>query len=160
MSVSVLITNTTSSPLALQELYITLGAAGSSTDSITIERSVSELDSMNALKTLFDAGDVTVIPTQSSDNIDMLSIALEQHSVEAGIDVGSIAVVTTGVVYPAPFPSTVVPVIHLTLDKTDGPAARGTVWALNITDVGFDLVYDVTTADGGNTNDCAWTATY
>lgn len=160
MAVSVLITNTTSSPLALDELYITLGAAGSSTDSHTITRSVAQLDSMNALKTLLNAGDVTVVPTQSSDNIDMLSIPLEQHSVETGIDVNATAVITTGVVYPEPFPSGVVPVIQLTLDKTDGPAARGAVWALNITNVGFDLVYDITTQDGGNTNDCAWSATY
>lgn len=160
MAVSVLITNTTSSPLALPELYVTLGAVGSSTDSITITRSVAELDSMNALKALLDDGDVTVVPTQSSDNIDMLSIALEQHLVETGIDVNAITKVTTGVVYPKPFPTGVVPVVTLTLDKTDGPAARGAVWAEAITNLGFDLVYDVTTADGGNTNDCGWVATY
>jgi len=160
MAVSVLITNTTSAQLELFELYSHLGPAGSATESVTIDRSVAELDSMPALQALLDAGSVTLVPTQASSNVDLLTIPLEQHAVEAGIDVNAITVITTGVVYPQPFPAGVVPVITLTLDRTIGPAARGTVWAADITNLGFDLVYDVTTADSGLTNDCAWVATY
>ena len=160
MSVSVLITNTTALPLALDELYITLGAAGSSTDSTTITRSVAELDSMNALKTRMDAGDVTVVTTQSSDNVDLLSIPLEQHGVELDIDVNAITVISTGVVFPEPYPTGVVPVVMLTVDKTKGPASRSIAYAENITNVGFDIELDVTTADSGLTVDCGWVASY
>ena len=160
MSVSVLITNTTSLPLSLDELYVTLGAAGSTTDSITIERSVAQLDSMNALKSLMDAGDITVVPTQSSDNVDLLSIPLEQHGVEAGITVNATAVVSTAVVFPEPYPTGVKPVLMLTVDKTDGPASRSIPYAENITNLGFDLELDVTTVDSGLTVDCGWVASY
>ena len=62
--------------------------------------------------------------------------------------------------FAEPFPTGVVPVMSLTLDKTDGPAARGAVWVVNVTNLGFDLVYDVTTVDAGLTNDCNWVASY
>jgi hypothetical protein len=160
MAVSVLITNTTAAQLELFELYSHLGPAGSATESITIDRSVAQLDAMPALQGLLDAGDVTIAATQSASNVDLLSVPLEQHGLETGIDVNAIAVVTTGVVYPSPFPTGVVPVVTLTLDKTNGPAARGAAWVINVTNLGFDLVYDVTTADAGLTNDCNWVATY
>lgn len=160
MSVSVTITNLASVATPVTEAYVVLGAAGTASEAITIQRSVAELDSMRGLKTLLDADTVSVSMVQSSSNEDIMSIPIEQHSLEAGIDVNAITVVTTAVVYPKPFPTGVVPVLQLTLDKTDGPAARGAVWVLNVTNLGFDLVYDVTTADGGNTNDCGWSATY
>jgi len=160
MSVAVTITNLAAVATPVTEAYVVLGAAGAANDSITIERSVAELDSMRGLKSLVDAGTVSVDAVQSSDNVDLMSIPLEQHGLEAGIDVNAVAVVTTGVVYPEPFPTGVIPVVTLTLDKTDGPAARGATWVLNVTNLGFDLVYDVTTADAGLTNDCGWKATY
>jgi len=160
MSVAVTITNLAAVATPVTEAYVVLGAAGAANDSITIERSVAELDSMRGLKSLVDAGTVSVDAVQSSDNVDLMSIPLEQHGLEAGIDVNAVAVVTTGVVYPEPFPTGVIPVVTLTLDKTDGPAARGAAWVLNVTNLGFDLVYDVTTADAGLTNDCGWKATY
>ena len=160
MSVSVLITNLSATPVSLDDLYITLGAAGSATEAITIDRSVSQLDSMNSLKSLVDAGTVSAVPTASSDNVDLLSVPMGQHGLEAGIDVNALAVVTTAVVFAEPFPAGVVPVMALVLDKTAGPDARGTVWVLNVTNLGFDLVYDVTTVDAGVTNDCNWVASY
>jgi hypothetical protein len=160
MSVSVLITNLSATPVSLDDMYITLGAAGSATDSATVERSVSELDSMNNLKALVDAGTVSAVPTASSDNVDLLSCPLEQHGLEEAIDVNAITAVTTAVVFAEAFPTGVVPVMALTLDKTNGPAARGAVWVVNVTNLGFDLVYDVTTADAGLTNDCNWVASY
>ena len=160
MSVSVTITNTTSAALPLSELYVVLDASGGVNDAITVERSVSELDSMNGLKALLDAGDVTVEPVQSSTNVDLLSVPLEQHGLEAGIDVNAVAKVVTAVVFADAFPTGVVPVVTVTLDKTSGPAARGAVWVENVTNAGFDLVYDVTTADAGLTNDANWKAVY
>ena len=104
--------------------------------------------------------DVTVEPVQSSTNVDLLSVPLEQHGLEVGIDVNAVAKVVTAVVYAEPFPTGVVPVVTATLDKTNGPAARGEVWVENVTNAGFDLVYDVTTADAGLTNDANWNAVY
>ena len=160
MAVSVLITNTTAAQLELFELYSHLGPAGSATESITIERSVAQLDAMPALQGLLDDGSVTVAATQSASNVDLLSVPLEQHGLEESIDVNAIAVITTAVGYSSPFPAGVVPVVTLTLDKTNGPAARGAAWVVNVTNLGFDLVYDITTADAGLTNDCNWVATY
>lgn len=160
MAVSVLITNTTASPLALPELYLTLGAAGASTDSITITRSVAELDSMASLKALLDDGDVTVVPTQSSGATDLLTLPLEQHGLETGIDVSSVALVVTAVTYPEPYPSGVVPIVTVTLDKTNGVDARGEVWVKAVTNLGFDVVYNVTTLHAASTNDANWVATY
>lgn len=160
MSVAVTITNLAAVATPVTEAYVVLGAAGAANDAITIERSVAELDSMRGLKALVDAGTISVSPVQSASNVDLLSVPLEQHGLETGIDVNAIAVVTTAVVYPEAFPVGVIPVVTLTLDKTAGPAARGAAWVLNVTNAGFDLVYDVTTAAAGLTNDCGWKATY
>jgi len=160
MSVSVVITNLSASPVSLSDLYVTLGATGSATEAVTITRSVSELDSMNALKELVSAGTVSVVPTQSGSNVDLLSVPLEQHGVEAALDVGSIALLTATITFAEPFPAGVVPVVTLCVDKTDGPDARGEVWVQDITNAGFDYYYDVTTADAGATNDLNWKATY
>jgi len=160
MSVSVVITNLTASAVKINELYVSLGAAGSSTASVTVERSVAQLDSMSELKSLLDAGTVSVSATQSASNEDILSIALEQHGVVAGVSVNAVAVVTATVTFAKPFPAGVVPVVTLTIDKTDGPAARGTAWVQAVTNAGFDYYYDVTTADAGLTNDLNWVATY
>jgi hypothetical protein len=160
MSVSVVITNLTASPVALTELYATLGAAGSSTASLTIDRSVAQLDSMNALKALLDAGTVSVTPTQSSNNEDILSIPLEQHGVQAGLSVNAVTQVTQAVVYPKPFPAGVVPVVTCTVNKTAAPAARATVYVENVTNLGFDIKLDVTTLAAGLTVSVNWQASY
>lgn len=160
MSVTVTITNLAATPTPISEAYVVLDAAGGANESVSIQRSVGELDAMRALKTLVDAGTVSVSPVQSSDNVDLMSIPLEQHGVEAGIDVNAVAVVSTGVVFPTPFPAGVVPVVMLTVDKTDGPASRSTPYAENITNLGFDLELDVTTNDVGLTVDCGWVASY
>ena len=160
MAVSVVITNLSASPVTINEMYTTLGAAGSDTESITVDRSVAQLDSMPELKALVDAGTVSAVPTQSSDNVDLLSIPLEQHGQVTGLDVNATAVLTATVTFDEPFPSGVVPIVTLTLDKSNGGAARGTIWVQAVTNTGFDYYYDVTTADSGNTNDLNWVATY
>ena len=86
MSVSVTITNLAAVATPVTEAYTVLGATGAANDAITIERSVAELDSMRGLKALVDAGTVSVDAVQSSDNVDLLSVPLEQHGVVAGVE--------------------------------------------------------------------------
>jgi hypothetical protein len=160
MSVSVVITNLTASPVSISELYATLGASGSSTASLTISRSVAQLDSMNELKALLDAGTVSVTPTQSSNNEDILSIPLEQHGVQAGLSVDVATEVTQAVVFPKPFPAGVTPVITLTVNKTAAPASRSTVYVDSPTNLGFNIKLDVTTLAAGLTVSVNWQASY
>ena len=160
MSVSVTITNLAAVATPVTDAYVVLGAAGAANDSVTIDRSVSQLDSMNALKALVDAGTVSVSPVQSSSNVDLMSVPLEQHGVEAGLDVNAVALLTATITFAEPFPTGVVPVVTAMLDKTDGPASRAEVWAQDVTNTGFDYYVDVTTADTGLTVDLMWKATY
>jgi len=160
MSVTVTITNLAATPTPISEAYVVLDAAGGANDSIDIQRSVAELDSMRALKTLVDAGTVSVSPVQSSDNVDLMSIPLEQHGQVAALDVNAVALLTATVTFAEPFPTGVTPVVTLCLDKSNGAAARGEIWVQAVTNAGFDYYYDVTTNDAGNTNDLNWKATY
>ena len=160
MSVAVTVTNLASSQTSIPELYVVLDAAGGANESITVQRSVAELDSMRGLKELVDAGTVSVSPVQSASNVDLMSIPLEQHGVATGVDVSAATQVTTPVVFDQPFPTGVVPVITICADKTNGTNARGTAYAENITNAGFDLQYDVTTLEAASTHDLMWKATY
>jgi hypothetical protein len=160
MSVTVTITNLASTPTPISEAYVVLDATGGANDSIDIQRSVAELDSMRALKTLVDAGTVSVAPVQSSDNVDLMSVPLEQHGVATGVDVSAATEVTEAVVFAEAFPTGVVPVVTLCADKTNGTAARGVLYAENITNAGFDIKYDVTTLEAASTHDINWIATY
>jgi hypothetical protein len=145
MSVSVVITNLTASNVKLEELYLTLGPAGASNASVTVARSVAQLDSMSQLKSLLYAGTIRVVATTSSDNIDLLSIPVEQHG-SAAVLVSSVAEVVVPVVYPSPFPTGVKPVIAVSMDKTGVTASRGSAYVQSITNLGFDVAVDVTTA--------------
>lgn len=160
MSVSVVITNLASTPTKINELYTTLGAAGASNASITIDRSVAQLDSMSELKALLDAGTVSVVATQSANNEDILSIALEQHGVAAAVDVSAATEVLTPVVFAKPFPVGVKPVVTVTADKSNGLTARGVVYVQSITNTGFTIALDVTTLQAASTWDLNWVATY
>jgi hypothetical protein len=160
MSVSVVITNLASTPTKINELYTTLGAAGASNASITIERSVAQLDSMSELKTLLDAGTVSVAATQSASNEDILSIPMEQHGVQAGLSVNAVTEVTQAVVFPKPFPTGVVPVVTCTVNKTAAPASRSTVYVDSVTNLGFNIKLDVTTLAAGLTVSVNWQASY
>jgi hypothetical protein len=160
MSVSVTITNLAAVQTPVTEAYSVLGAAGATNDAITIERSVAELDSMRGLKALVDAGTVSVDAVQSSDNVDLMSIPLEQHGIALVVDVSAATEVTTAIAFGEAFPAGVVPVITLTADKTAGPLGRGELYTENVTNVGFDLQYVVTTAEAASTHDISWKATY
>lgn len=160
MSVSVVITNLTAAPLNISELYTKLGAAGSATASVTVSRSVAQLDSMNEVKDLLDAGSISVAATQSASNEDILSIALEQHGVSTPMSVAAVAEVLLPVVFAKPFPVGVVPVINLTVDKSLGLTSRSTVYAQAITNAGFTIALDVTVLQAASTVAVNWKATY
>jgi len=160
MSVAVTITNLASVATPVTEAYVVLGAAGAANDSITIERSVAELDSMRGLKSLVDAGTVSATPVQSSDNVDLLSVPLEQHGVEAAVDVSAVAEVLSVVTFAEPFPTGIVPVVTCVPDKTNGTAARGTCYIQSVSNTGFTIAYDVTTLEAASTHDINWKATY
>ena len=160
MSVSVTITNLSSVGISLSEAYVSLGASGSSNDSVTIQRSVAELDSMRALKDLVDAGTISISALQSSSNVDLMSIPLEQHGIESAMTVNAVAEVTAAVAFANAFPAGIVPVITTSIDKTNGPLSRGEAYVENVTNAGFDIKLDVTTAAAGLTVDVNWKATY
>jgi len=159
MSVSVVITNLTSNPVNISELYVTLGAAGSTTAAITIVRSVAQMDSMIALKGLVNAATVSVVATNSADNADILSIPMEQHGVAAAISVAAVAEVLTVVTFPKAFPVGAVPVIAVTVDKSLALTSRSAVYAQTITNTGFTIALVVTTSQA-STVGVNWSATY
>jgi len=145
MSVSTLITNLTTGPVRINELYTTLGPAGSSNAAITITRTVAQLDAMDSLKALLSAGTVSAVPTKSSDNADIMSVPLEQHGA-VGMTVQATGEVLTPVVFASPYPVGVKPVVVGRLDKTGVTAARGQLYVQSITNTGFTFSLDVTTA--------------
>jgi hypothetical protein len=160
MSVSVVITNLAATPTKINELYTTLGAAGSATAAVTIDRSVAQLDSMPELKSLLDAGTVSVAATQSSNNEDILSLALEQHGVSTPMSVAVATEVLLPVVFPKPFPVGVVPVMTCSVNKSLGLTSRSTVYVQSITNAGFTIALDVTTLQAASTVAVNWVATY
>ncbi len=160
MSVSVVITNLTAAPLHINELYTSLGAAGSATASVTIARSVAQLDSMSETKSLLFAGSISVVPTESSDNADLLSIPLEQHGVAAAVSVAAATEVLTVVTFAKPFPTGVKPVVTVTADKSNGLTARGALYVQSITNTGCTISLVVTTLQAASTWDLNWVATY
>ena len=158
MSVSVTITNLAAVATPVSELYIVLDAAGGSNEAVTVERSLAELDSMRGLKALVDAGTVSADVVQSADNVDLLSLPLEQHGEVIDLDVNATALLTATVTFDQPFPAGTLPKVFLTLRKGNGPDARGEIWVESVTPTGFDYFYDVTTLDSGPTNDLNWMA--
>lgn len=160
MSVSVVITNLAAVPTTINELYTKLGAAGSSTAAVTIARSVAELDSMNEVKSLLDAGTISVVATQSANNEDILSIALEQHGVSTPMSVAVATEVLLPVVFPKPFPVGVVPVMNCSIDKSLGLLSRSEVYAQSVTNAGFTIALVVTTLQAASTVAVNWSATY
>jgi len=160
MSVSVVITNLTASNLHINELYTTLGPAGATNASVTISRSVAQLDSMSETKTLLFNGSISVVPTESSDNADLLSIPLEQHGVATGVSVAAATEVLTVVTFAKPFPVGVKPVVTVTADKSNGLTARGQLYVQSITNTGCTISLVVTTLEAASTWDLNWVATY
>lgn len=150
MSVSVVITNLTTAPLTINELYTKLGAAGSTTASVTISRSVAQLDRMEETKAKLFAGQISIVPTTSSDNVDLLSIPIQQHGVSTGFATVATGQVTQAVVFAEPFPATIVPKITLTIDKTSATALRGAAYEDTVTNTGFNIDLVVTTAAGSS----------
>jgi hypothetical protein len=159
MSVSVVITNLTSAPLHINELYTTLGAAGSTTAAVTIARTVAQLDSMNETKSLLYAGSISVVPTESADNADLLSIPLEQHGVATGVSVAAATEVLTVVTFAKPFPTGVKPVVTASIDKSNALTSRAALYVQSISNTGCTLALVVSTTQAA-TVDLNWVATY
>jgi hypothetical protein len=160
MSVSVVITNLAATSTRINELYATLGAAGSATAAITISRSVAQLDSMLELKSLVNAATVSVVATNSADNADILSIPMEQHGVTSAMSVAVATEVTLAVVFPKAYPAGVVPVVTGTVNKSLGLLSRSTLYIQSITNTGFTVALDVTTLQAASTVAVNWVATY
>lgn len=147
MSVTVVVTNLTASPVDLSDVYITLGAAGSTTESATFVRSAAEIDGMNNLKALLHAGTVSCSVTQSSDNADILSVPLEQHGVSGNLAVDAVAVVTSVITFTKPFP--VAPKVFTQIVQGVSPneAWKGVCYVRSVTTTGFTIALDVTSAE-------------
>jgi hypothetical protein len=65
-------TNTTSSPIFISLLYKQLGATGSADASVTVSKTLSELDQEQSLKALVESGDVTLsFASESGDSAAM-----------------------------------------------------------------------------------------
>lgn len=159
MSVSLVITNLTAAPVHLNDMYVTLGASGSATASITTARSVAQIDSMQDLKALLAAASVSVVATESADNNDLLSIPLEQHGVATLVSVASAAEVLTVVTFPKPFPTGVKPVVTASIDKTAALTSRGALYVQSISNTGCTLALVVSVTQA-STVDLNWVATY
>lgn len=160
MSVSVVITNLAAVPTTINELYTKLGAAGSSTASVTISRSVAQLDSMLETKALLNAGTISVVATNSADNADLMSIPMEQHGVSTPMSVAVATEVLLPVVFAKPFPVGVVPVVTCSVNKSLGLLSRSTVYIQSITNAGFTIALDVTVLQAASTVAVNWQASY
>lgn len=160
MSVSVLITNLTANKVTINELYTTLGAAGSATAAVTISRSVAQLDSMLELKALVNAATVSVVATNSADNADLLSIPMEQHGVVPLVSVAVATEVLSVVTFAKPFPAGVVPVVTVTIDKSLGLLSLGNAYVQSITNTGCTIALVVTTLQAASTVQLNWQASY
>lgn len=148
MSIAVTITNLTAATLAIDELYCHLGAAGSSTASLTIVRSNAQLDSMDGLKALKNAGSVSVSMVESADNAALGTTGENQSGVITGVAVTSTGVVTSAVTFPQAYGAT--PNVTATAVQTaSGTTWRGTLYLRSISTTGFTAALDVTTADAG-----------
>ena len=67
MATTVLITNLSDAAVSVDEIYTELGASGAANDSVSITRSVAQLDSMPALQAMIAAGTVSAVVTESSE---------------------------------------------------------------------------------------------
>lgn len=131
MSVSLKVTNETSSTLYVSDLYVTLDASGDPNDSITVDRSVAQVDSMTELKKLLGDGTVSVEMTAADYHIDFMSVPIEQHGIEEGVNTEST------VTFEMPFPDGVKPVITAT------PEGSADVHIEDVTNEGFKIVTSV-----------------
>lgn len=157
--ITVVVTNTTNAALEIQDLYTTLGASGASDASVTFTASVAQIDSMTGLKQALNAGQVTVTLTASSDNVDFLSIPIEQHGKIASVATTSVAIVNTALTFPKAFAAA--PTVFVTLDKTNmGAAVVDGAWVDTVTASGCNVKVNVTTAATSTSVAVNWMAVY
>ena len=150
MSLTVTVTNLSSSAVSLDDLYMSLGPAGAANDSVTFTRSSAQLDLMESLKALLSAGTVDVDIVHSADDVDLMSGSITQTGVISGVSVNSAAVVTSAVVFDAPFHSSVVPNVRATISQRSGATTfKAGLYLRSIDNTGFTAALDVTTAISG-----------
>lgn len=148
MSITFKVTNLTTSTVSLTDLYTTIGSSAGDEPSVTVTRSMSEIDRMLALKALVAAGTVAVDFLNSSDNADAMSVPMEQHGVISQVSVISATVVTpTAVTFGTAFHSAVVPLMHLTVvQNARATTFKATPYVRSLSNTAFTLALDVTTA--------------
>lgn len=151
MSLNVTITNTSDSRIKLEDLYMYLGPSGADNDAVTVQRTMSQLDRMEALKTLVNAGTVTVDIVPSSDNFPGPSIPQVQSGVAAGLDVSDTQVITQAVSFPIAYDSTVTPNVSLTVVQGSTTTFKARTYVRSLTHTGFTIALDVTTPATGTT---------
>lgn len=149
MSLTVTVTNLTSSAVPLHDMYMSLGPADSTTESITFSRSAAQLDAMDALKALLSDGSVSVSVVHSTDDVDVLSGELEMHGIISGVIVNSAAVVTSDVVFSSPFANAVVPSVRASIVQGSVTTFKAGLYLRSIDNEGFTAALDVTTGVAG-----------
>ena len=156
---TVTVTNTTDASLNVSDIYTTLNASGDAGDAVTFTRSQAQLDSMQALKTLLNAGSVTVDVVPSTDNEPGMSIPTEQFGTVGSLAVSGVAIVTSAVTFPFPYDSTVTPNVSLTVVQGTAQDFKANTYVRSLTHTGFTIALDVTTAGaGGHVTSVNWSA--
>jgi hypothetical protein len=146
MSVSMTITNTTAATIQLTELYTEVGPTGTANASVTVTRALADIDRMIALKTLLNAGSVTIDLVQSSDNPGVMSIPATQYGTAANMSVIATGNVTQAVVFPDAYDASATPNVMVCLSKqSNATTIVAGVAAQAITNTGFTAVLDVST---------------
>lgn len=149
MSLTVTVTNLTDEAVSLDDMYMSLGAADSDTESITFTRSASQLDEMDALKALVAAGTVSIDLEHSADDVDLMSGDVGQHGIVSDLSVNSATIVTSAVVFDVPFKDGVTPNVRTTIVQASSTAFKAGVYLRSVDNEGFTVALDVTTASSG-----------
>jgi len=145
MSVTMTITNTTAATIQLSELYTEVGPTGTANASVTVTRAVADIDRMVALKSLLNAGSVTIDLVQSTDNPGVMSIPT-QYGTAANMSVIATGNVTQAVVFPDAYDASATPNVMVCLSKqANATTIVAGASAQAITNTGFTAVLDVST---------------
>jgi hypothetical protein len=156
--ITVVVTNLSATSQQLTDLYCEVGPSGSSTASTTFTCSMAQLDSMQQLKTMVNAATLSISLTASADNIDFMSIPVEQHGVTGNVTVAATGIVNTALTFPKAFAAA--PKVYVTLDMSAASTAVAQAWVDTVTATGCNIKVDVTVASAGNHCVVNWIAVY
>lgn len=159
--ITMVITNLSNQQIFCSDIYDTLGPAGTSGASTTVQRSMAQIDSMQDLKLKEAAGTVSVVLTEGTENNNILSVPITEHGKVTALATSGIAIISQAVTFPQPFPTGVKPALVLTRDMSNAGAAVANEYFTALTNTGFTLKLNVTTAGAAMTNaDVHWMAMY